>query len=230
MDAALRPAPTGKETLVAKDYLPRHRHLQAYAAVILSGAYEEAGDSGRWQVGCGDVLIHWSLEAHQDRVAPRGCRLLNLPLARDLPLPPAFRISDPDLVARLAQRDVAAAVASLLAQKREPVAPMADWPDLLAAELRKTFDKPLETWARDHALSPASVSRGFRRTYGVAPSRYRLEARTRSALRSIRASPRNLASVAYEHGFADQAHLTRTVRQVAGCTPRQWQDWVKSVQ
>ena len=33
---------------------------------------------------------------------------------------------------------------------------------------------------------------------------------------------RTLAQIAAEGGYADQAHLTREFRQMAGCTPTQW--------
>jgi hypothetical protein len=38
--------------------MPRHRHLQRYAAIVLSGGYVEAGDAGRMRVRAGDVLVH----------------------------------------------------------------------------------------------------------------------------------------------------------------------------
>jgi hypothetical protein len=34
--------------------LGRHVHEEAYAALVLSGGYEEAGDHGRFQVKAGD--------------------------------------------------------------------------------------------------------------------------------------------------------------------------------
>ena len=37
-----------------------------------------------------------------------------------------------------------------------------------------------------------------------------------------RATEAFLAQIAAENGYADQAHLTREFRQMAGCTPTQW--------
>ena len=89
--------------------LPRHRHDAPYAAVVLEGGYEEAGDGGRFRVQAGDVLIHSAFSAHLDR-ADRKTTVLNLPA-------PWFwtggstrmSVDDPDAVARQAERDIPAA-------------------------------------------------------------------------------------------------------------------------
>jgi AraC-like DNA-binding protein len=70
-------------------------------------------------------------------------------------------------------------------------------------------------------LSAEHVSRGFTRVFGVTPQRYRLEARARAALADLPAAV-SLAAVAVQHGFADQAHMTRSVRDVTGLPPGAW--------
>ena len=83
--------------------LSRHSHEAAYAALVLSGAYEEAGDQGRFQVEAGDVVLHDCFEAHLNRFSPSGAVVLNL----RLPAPYAFapgiaKVEDVDLVVRTA--------------------------------------------------------------------------------------------------------------------------------
>lgn len=66
----------------------RQAHVGAYATLVLSGAYEEAGDAGRFKVAAGDVLIHAAFSAHRDIVARANTLVLDLPLpfdARDWP-------------------------------------------------------------------------------------------------------------------------------------------------
>jgi hypothetical protein len=41
----------------------RHVHKRAYAALVLSGCYEEAGDSGRHRVQVGNVVLHEAFES-----------------------------------------------------------------------------------------------------------------------------------------------------------------------
>lgn len=230
MVPGFRDARFGTERLAALGHVPRHRHRHAYAALVLAGGYEEAGDSGRWRVSPGDVLIHGAMEAHQDHVGARGCILVNVALPGAPPAGGLYRIADPDAVVRLAESDGPAALACLLAGVRQAVPPLDDWPDLLARRLGGEEDFPIGRWAEEIGLAPESVSRGFRRAYGVSPRRYRLEARARRALAMLRSSEPGLAAIAQDCGFADQPHLTRTITGMTGCTPGQWRLEVNSVQ
>jgi AraC-like DNA-binding protein len=215
----LWPVVPGQQRLDGGRQVLRHRHRHAYAAVVLSGGYEEAGDHGRWRVGAGQAVIHDRFEAHQDRVDPRGSKVLNLPLTGRGPGPGAYRVADVDLVACLAERDPREAAALLLSQPLTPVDPCRDWPDLLAADLREGRCRAISGWAAAQRLCPATVSRGFRRTFGISPKRYRLEAQLGRAVRMLQNGATQLAFVAYACGFADQSHLTRAMRQLVGLTP-----------
>jgi hypothetical protein len=98
----------GSETWSARCSIPRHRHEWAYAAVVLSGGYEESGSFGRYRVRSGHVLLHRAFDAHVDRFESSGARILNLLLNE----PPAFGVgvvADPDTIARLAEKDFPAA-------------------------------------------------------------------------------------------------------------------------
>jgi hypothetical protein len=70
--------------------LGRHSHEEAYAAMVLSGSYEEAGDQGRFQAEAGDVVLHDSFEAHLDRFPPSGAVILNVRLAAGPSFAPAL--------------------------------------------------------------------------------------------------------------------------------------------
>lgn len=207
------------------DAIPRHIHAAPYAAVVLAGGYEEAGERGRWRVEAGDVLVHAAFSAHWNPAPNRAqagrAMVLNLPLAAA----PAFavaRIADPDALARLAERDPRAARA-LLAESWTPGRPARDdAPDLMAAALSDASDLAVEAWARDHGIARETAFRWFRQAYGVAPSRYRVEARARRAWGLITGTAAPLADIAAETGFADQAHMTRDVKALTGRPPGAW--------
>jgi AraC-like DNA-binding protein len=201
--------------------LGRHRHAAAYAAVVLEGAYEEAGDSGRLQVEPGDVVVHGRWEAHLNRTPAKGARVLNLPVG-GAALAPFGQIADPDALVRLAERDLAEAVRQLQVGFLPRPPKLSDWPDLLASALAAGDEGELGQWARRLGISREHLSRGFRRVYGVTPQRYRLEARNRAALSQIIATGTPLAHVALDHGFSDQAHLTRSVQAFTGRPPSAW--------
>ena len=212
--------PPARQT-VEPGCLPRHRHAEGYVAVVLRGGYEEAGDTGRRRVGPGDVVVHRPFEAHLNRTAGTGAQVLNLPLLSQ-GLAPFGRVGDLCSLVRTAARDARAA-AEQLAEDFEPAAPTrADWPDVLAAAVLAGDETPLGDWAAALRVSPEHLSRGFRRVFGVTPSRFRWEARTRAALDDLRWSARPLAELALAHGFADQAHMTRSVRAICGRPPGAW--------
>jgi len=102
-----------------------------------------------------------------------------------------------------------------------------DWPDMLADALTADPALRIGDWACDHGLADATVSRGFQQVYGVSPSAFRAQMRGRTAWRRILDADNALAELAYELGFADQAHMTRTVRAITGQPPSAWRTRVK---
>lgn len=206
--------------------LARHRHGEGYVALVLAGTYVEAGDGPRIAAAPGMVIVHHGHDAHRDDFGRRGAIVLNLPLAAGLD--GIGRAPDADAVARLAERDPLAAAAMLAEIMVPDPGRLDDWPDRLAEALSGDAPFGLADWADRHGIAPQSLSRGFRLAYGVSPKRYRLEQRARRAIRELPAWQGTLAGLAAETGFADQAHLTRTVAAIAGMPPQRLK--VKSVQ
>lgn len=218
----LLPSPIGLETIECRARLPRHRHRGGYFAIVLTGGYRESGDSGRFEVEAGDVLVHSPFEAHRTEISSRGASILNLPCAAVTVGGARLRVVDPERIARAAAHDPAGAVALLASEARPFGEALGDWPDLLARRLRQLAPFHLADWASANGIRPETVSRGFAKAYGVTPHLYRAEARGRRAIAAIRGGAESLAAVAAELGFSDQAHMTRIVRHISGRTPGQW--------
>ncbi|HEX4079640.1 MAG TPA: helix-turn-helix domain-containing protein [Rhizomicrobium sp.] len=213
----------GRESWMSNARVPRHRHDQAYAAIVLSGYYEECGSLGRFRIGMGDVLLHGRFEAHLDRFGSRGARILNLVI----PEADGFRlnigcVSDADAIVRTATTDPAAAATQLCEQLVDAARRPSDWPDLLAADLLENPQLNLGNWARRHRLAAATISRGFRKIFGLSPAGFRAEARGRHAFAEIDRGTGSLAGVAAACGFADQAHMSRAIRALTGQSPGHW--------
>ena len=202
----------------AGEALARHRHAEPYVAVVLSGGYVEAGDQGRIDADAGTVVVHDRWTAHRDLFGRRGAEVLNLPFLAGM-RSGAGRLADPDFAARLCERDPVAAARHVRDHVVTMPSSVDDWPDLLAAALRDDPDLRLTDWAREAALDPASVSRGFARAYGVTPKRFRLEVRVRRALAVLDDWRGSLADLAAAEGFADQAHMARAVVAMTGMPP-----------
>lgn len=73
--------------------------------------------------------------------------------------------------------------------------------------------------ARALGVSPYRLSRAFSAEMGVSLTRFRNQVRVTRALDRLEAGEEDLAGLAAELGFADQAHLTRTVRSHVGHPP-----------
>jgi AraC-like DNA-binding protein len=203
--------------------LGRHSHEEAYAAVVLSGGYEEAGDHGRFQVKPGEVVFHGQFEAHLDRFYDGSTVVLNLRLPSGNSYTPGVaRVADPDLVARVAERDRRDAVDLLLSLANSSTLQPADWPDELAAALLKNPSLKLSQWAETNGIAPWTVSRGFASVFGISPEVFRARTRARLALRFVHNTPTPLASIADNLGFADQSHMTRSIKQLTGIAPQAW--------
>jgi AraC-like DNA-binding protein len=222
--AAFASVTNGREDWDANACVPRHRHDQAYAAIILSGFYEECGSLGRFHVGPGDVVVHGCFESHLDRFGAKGARILNLVI-------PAFerniscgaaRLRNADAIARAAEADMTSALLHLHEQLIAVATSPSDWPDILAADLIANPQLVLGDWAHCQGLAAETLSRGFQAVFGITPAAFRAETRARKALVRISAGTGSLAAIAVESGFADQAHMSRAIRSLTKRTPGSW--------
>jgi AraC-like DNA-binding protein len=173
-------------------------------------------------VSAGDVLLHEAFEAHSDRFGSRPTRILNINLRPGTRFSRG-KVTDVDKIARLAESDLGEAREVLLVEMRQGDREGSrDWPDLLAHALWTNSALRISDWAEEHGLAPETVSRGFRRAFGTTPARFRSSVRARKAWRLLADGTDSLSDVAQIAGFADQAHMTRSIVALTGVTPTVW--------
>jgi AraC-like DNA-binding protein len=216
----------GLECLSDNITIPRHRHLRAYATVVVSGTFEESSYAGRVRATAGDVLIHPDLDAHANHRVSATVKLIRLPwLDRD-GVGSLRHLNNVDEFVRLAERDVHEASALLVevlnGGSEGCPGEQNDWPDRLAGDLARNPSMSLGGWADSHGLARETVSRGFTKAYGIAPEVFRAELRTKAAWFRVTRESERLGIIAAETGFADQAHMSRWMHRLTGLSPIAW--------
>ncbi|MFI7102264.1 helix-turn-helix domain-containing protein [Streptomyces sp. NPDC050161] len=73
-------------------------------------------------------------------------------------------------------------------------------------------------------VSESHFTRVFKASTGQSPHRYVTQRRVAHARRELVRTSRPIAEIAAEAGFADQSHLTRTLRRYEGATPQALRD------
>src|ERR1700692_4432715 len=153
---------------ISAPLIGHHVHTRAFAALVVSGCYEEAGDSGRHRVQAGNVVLHEAFEAHLDRIPTSGAVVLNLPLPAQYAFRSgAGRVDDPDAVVRLVERGDSEAAALLLCSTKITEPEFQDWPDELAASLAQNASVNLSGWSEAKGIFAWDLSRSFAQGFGV---------------------------------------------------------------
>jgi AraC-like DNA-binding protein len=180
-----------------------------------SGAFTAGPDTGPVLAGAapGDVLVGI-------RLAPgAGGAALGLPLSELRDLRVALADLDPgldallpgDLDPRSAHDRLVAAVARRLG---------AAGPDRLVAEAARRLCGPgtrVQTLAAELGVSERQLRRRCDASAGYGPKTLQRVLRFRSALARLGAA--DLAALAHDAGYADQAHLTRECTRLSGLSP-----------
>jgi AraC-like DNA-binding protein len=139
----------------------------------------------------------------------------------------------PQQVNRLFSDHVSIALAAHVAhtyggQKREPrliKGGLAPWQERRAREMlvaNLTGATPLAEIAEACGLSTSHFARAFRRSTGLAPHAWLLNARVEHAKTMLRNPDPLLAEVALACGFADHSHFSRVFSRQTGESPRAW--------
>lgn len=224
-----------------------HEHEDGHFIVVLAGRYRSSARGADELLGPGDVLWNPPGTHHQDRfVGAGGCfAALSLPVqqAADLALLDGgarrLRAAAQQWAQGLARQPAALDLGALLQveddcrrlcalsqarplpellERREPA-----WLRRCMEQLVDDCEQPLrlDALAAAAGVHPVSLSRAFRRHYGMSPGQLQRRALLNRAARRLRGG-QAIADVAAQLGFADQSHFTRLFRAEYRCTPAAW--------
>lgn len=242
----LREKRTGPFRVIEKSYaagvsLPRHEHQAAYVSFLLGGSYREVSHQDERACSPGTVIWHPKTEAHADRFHDCGGHLLDLEIeaswlsdaAQEFRLVPRacmFRGGLPYLLGLRIYRELNADSCEVEEAAIELLGFFFTGP--LDRQRPAWFDRALQMCSEIHdqqlslakvafalGVHPVHVARSFRRFMGCTFGDYLAEIRIRQAFELLRSSKVPIVEVAYACGFADHAHLCRTLKKSTGLTP-----------
>jgi AraC family transcriptional regulator len=231
----------------ANERHPPHAHASTTITLLVRGDLQESVGT-RVQVACPmSVVVKPAGTEHADAFGPSGATTLQVTLAAD-DVPPCdpgrcplgtWRWLDApaatgallDLL-RMAtappprerdERDrVEDRLCDLLAGL-EPsavanVRPAPSWLEGVRSLLERGDDS-IRSIAGRAGVHRVHLAHAFRAHHGMSPSEFRRRARLHRAARLVAGTARPLVEIAYDCGFADQAHMTRALAGALGETP-----------
>jgi AraC family transcriptional regulator len=210
--------------------MPMHRHREAYAALIVDGAYVETSVDGPVSCTPGTLVLHAHFHAHEDSFGRLGARVMNVTLPETWRGTRAEVLSVPHLreamqILRCGTEHLHELLASSVPHESLQVR---DWQQAFLHALGES-EEPVGTIARRLGVSAAHASRELRSSFGMSPQALRRELRWRRSLELL-ATDVPLRDVAAQTGFADQSHFTRTVRAHSGHSPAGLRRHIKYIQ
>ncbi|WP_406649241.1 helix-turn-helix transcriptional regulator [Aliisedimentitalea scapharcae] len=78
----------------------------------------------------------------------------------------------------------------------------------------------VEELAKETGMSPSHFARVFKETLGTTPMQFVMAYRIEQSIKMMEDATRPLGDIALACGFSDQAHFTRSFKQLTGRTPR----------
>jgi AraC family transcriptional regulator len=228
----------------ADSTLPRHRHPQPYACIVMAGAFQESGDARCEEAGAGTILLHPADDAHGDRFGPEGAICVNVSpsaawldatrgddlfrsyrvlrgcVALSLGNAIRRRLADRDTAGRLALESAALALLSEAAHCDAP-RQGGEWVRRVCDDIRSA---PCAEWtlagvAATARVHPMHVARTFRRCVGSSLGEFVRAERLAWARAELSASDAPLSAIATDAGFYDESHFCRAFRKHFGATP-----------
>ncbi|MBV7531698.1 helix-turn-helix domain-containing protein [Chitinophaga sp. sic0106] len=225
-----------------------HFHENPHFSHILQGGSKEIRGKSPEQQLPGSSLYYYPGIAHQNMNYQSGTRIFNLEFTPAFLT--KYNINIPEeswmfssniqwnshlLVSIMAEHFRSDTSSSLLsvhqlcinllssASRPEEINPA--WTRQVKEAMYDNWNRPLSLTdlAAQVALHPVTISRYFPRYFGCTLGEYLRKIKIEKSLSMIREGKQSLTEIAYDCGFADQAHFIKTCKRLTGITPKQYQ-------
>ena len=233
---------------------PRHAHEETTITLVVTGSLRETVGRTQEVARALSIVVKPGDTEHADQFGERGARTVQIgltakegaalrewePAARQWrwthagPAVPAFLRLLTFL--RATPHDdllLEAGVADVLSSLREHAHDARREPPVWLRRVREEMDdRGLGVRVRDIAAAagvhPVYLARQFRHYFGFSVVAHLQRRRVTRAAELIASSSMPLSTIAFEAGFADQSHLTRSFRSGTGMTPGSYAGFIRS--
>jgi AraC family transcriptional regulator len=235
--------------------LPRHEHERPTLAIVIRGLMEATLDGTRVECAPGTLRSEPAGVRHANRFGLAGARVVIVqPDPTAVALTPATamltdiahyrdpqiaslgsavsrELRYPDTVSAIAldglALDILAVAARMIRRAADARAP---WVGTAAETLHESFRSPvrLHVLAAQLGVEPDRLARSFRATHGCSIATYVRRLRLEWVAQRLASTRDPIATLAFEAGFADQAHLSRQFRVAFGVTPHRYRAIARS--
>jgi AraC family transcriptional regulator len=227
--------------------LPRHSHAQPYLCLVGAGSFEERVHRRTEACVAGSVVWNPAGATHVDRFGAGGARTWNVefthaweerlaaaaphwspacsPEVRWLAAGILRELAEPDTASALVLEGQVCALIGVVSRQsptieRKRPAWLRSAEDRLRAEFR--HPPPLGEMAQAAGVHRSHFARTFRCHFGCTVAQFVRRLRIGWAAEQLLREHCVLAQLAPEAGFADQAHFTRSFKQIMGLTPGEY--------
>ncbi|MDR6571101.1 helix-turn-helix transcriptional regulator [Chitinophaga ginsengisegetis] len=225
-----------------------HYHANPHFSHILAGGSKEIRNGSSDIQYAGKGLYYYPGIAHQNVDYRPGTRIFNLELDATffntfgLSLPPSslmfensHQLNTGGLIRIMKEHyldDADSRMAidqlciNLVHPAKEGDACFPEWTKKIKTVMNDYWNQPLSLslLAAHLELHPVTISKHFPRYFGCSAGEYMRRMKVERAFPLIKQGKYSLTEIAYECGFTDQAHFTKTFRHVTGLLPKQYRN------
>lgn len=216
--------------------IPPHEHTSSYVCFVIAGSFVDMAVDPDRVIRAGDLIWYPNGEIHDNEFISDKVFCLNLhtshaaiaPRWRRRRLQPEARRIGAEMAThlimgstdKLTLEGLQSELSHFLSERRSCGAPSAAIDKIMA----NIADEPHREWSLTElallaGCHPTHLARSFRLATGCTIGTWRRRCRILKLCADLRKTAEPLAQLAYRHGFADQAHMTREVKLYTGRTP-----------
>lgn len=231
--------------------LPVHHHENPYFCYVLKGGYREQSNRIDEYCSKGDIIFHPSETEHTDTFIDILSVCFNIELTgmwkslidrnktaeyaitktcshklQALVLKIYSEMNDPDELSQIVTEGLMAELVVYFSENNIVYYSNPSYLKTVTEFIRETYSSnpTLAELSQLAGVTPEHLARGFKNKFKTTIGEYIRNMKLAAAVDMLNKTNKPLAEIAYEAGFSDQSHFTRTLKKVMGVTPKSYRN------